>query len=41
MDYTLGPLDRAKLSAHDYARINIDNALELFPQIKGRIHRPA
>ncbi|HEY1503175.1 MAG TPA: amidohydrolase family protein [Stellaceae bacterium] len=41
MDYTLGPLDHAKLSAHDYARINTDNALDLFPQLKGRIHRPA
>ncbi len=41
MDYTLGPLDHAKLSPHDYARINTDNALDLFPQLKGRIHRPA
>ena len=41
MDYTLGPLDRAKLSHHDYARINTDNALALFPQLKGRIHAPA
>ena len=41
MDYTLGPLDRAKLSAKDYARINTDNALDLFPHLKGRIHRPA
>jgi len=41
MDNTLGPLDRAKLSAKDYARINTDNALELFPQLKSRIRRPA
>ncbi|HEY3916240.1 MAG TPA: amidohydrolase family protein [Stellaceae bacterium] len=41
MDYTLGPLDRAKLSAHDYARINTQNALDLFPQLKGRVPLPA
>lgn len=41
MDYTLGPLDKEKLSAKDYARINTDNALDLFPQLKGRIRAPA
>jgi len=41
MDYTLNPLDRAKLSTKDYARINTDNALDLFPHLKGRIRRPA
>ena len=37
MDYTLDPLDHEKLSAADYRRINTANALDLFPQLKGRI----
>ena len=41
MDYTLGPLDRAGLTAEDYARINTENALDLFPQLRGRISAPA
>ena len=40
MDYTLGALDREKLSAQDYARINTANALDLFPQLKGRVSPP-
>lgn len=41
MDYTLDPLDHAKLSAKDYERINTGNALDLFPQLKGRIPEPS
>jgi len=41
MDYVLAPLDRAKLNAHDYARINTENALDLFPNLKGRISLPS
>lgn len=41
MDYTLEALDREKLSAHDYARINTANALDLFPQLKGRVKLPS
>jgi 6-methylsalicylate decarboxylase len=45
MGYTLDALDREKLAARDYERINTTNALALFPQLKGRIQprtrRPA
>jgi predicted TIM-barrel fold metal-dependent hydrolase len=37
MDYTLDPLDRENLSAAEFERINTANALDLFPQLKGRI----
>jgi hypothetical protein len=37
MDYTLDPLDHVQLSAKDYERINTGNALDLFPQLKGRL----
>lgn len=40
MDYTLGALDHAKLSKKDYARVNTENALDLFPQLKTRIRPP-
>ena len=37
MDRTLDPFDHAHLSAKDYERINTGNALDLFPQLKGRL----